>query len=62
MTFPESFAVFERYWLERPIAERFALQVSQRPQQTAVSDATATLSYAELDRAANRVARRLLAL
>ncbi|MCA6096340.1 amino acid adenylation domain-containing protein, partial [Streptomyces sp. SCA3-4] len=43
------------------LPERFAAQAARTPQAPAVTDGSLTLSYAELDAAANRLARHLTA-
>ena len=56
---PVSFAAHE---LEGSLVDRFERQVARVPHRVAVGDATRTLTYAELDREANRIARALLAV
>ncbi|RKG91961.1 non-ribosomal peptide synthetase [Corallococcus terminator] len=50
------------YPLDLSIVDAFAAQVALRPQAVAVSHGATTLTYAELDARANRVALRLRAL
>jgi amino acid adenylation domain-containing protein len=46
---------------ERPLHEQFAAQAAQWPEAIAVADATQRLSYGELDRRSNQLARELIA-
>lgn len=55
-----SFEPFARAELDRSIAERFEQQVRKHPNRQAVSSGAAALTYSELNRAANRVARAIL--
>ena len=55
-----AFERFERDDLERSIPARFERQAARAPGRLAVKMASQTLTYAELDRAANRVAHALL--
>jgi amino acid adenylation domain-containing protein len=48
--------------VERSLVDNFDRHVARVPDRVAVGDATRTLTYGELDRAANRVARALLAV
>src|SRR5262249_39777829 len=54
-------AAFRKEDIEQSIPERFEEQVRRHPERLAVSDGTERLSYAELNRAANRVAPAILA-
>jgi len=58
---PESFVPFERIAIEQSLARRFAEQVSKGPERVAVKVGTSRLTYAALDRQANRVAHAILA-
>jgi amino acid adenylation domain-containing protein len=55
------FIPFSRDQIEQSIPARFAQQVERHPHRIAVKSARYSLSYAELDRWANRVAHALLA-
>ncbi|HET8531301.1 MAG TPA: AMP-binding protein [Methylomirabilota bacterium] len=57
----EGFVPFERAAIEQSIPRRFAQQVEAGPDRLAVGFRSASLTYAELDRRANRVARAILA-
>jgi amino acid adenylation domain-containing protein len=57
----EGFVPFERAAIEQSIPQRFARQVAAGPDRLAVKLRSASLTYAELDRRANRVARAILA-
>jgi amino acid adenylation domain-containing protein len=57
----DRFHRFERSEIEQSIASRFAQQVQANPTKLAAACGGATLTYAELDRAANRIAHALLA-
>lgn len=50
------FTEFETAALERPISERFEQIVTRCPDRVAIKAATRALTYAELNRRANRVA------
>ena len=56
------FVPFERTEIEQSIAERFEKQVAKYPERMAVKSRSCRLTYDELNRAANRVARAILAL
>jgi acyl-CoA synthetase (AMP-forming)/AMP-acid ligase II len=55
------FVEFKREELEQSIAERFEQQVQKYPQRVAIKTAGTSVSYAELNHMANRVAHALLA-
>jgi amino acid adenylation domain-containing protein len=57
----EGFVPFERAAIEQSIPRRFAQQVAAGPDRLAVRFGSTSLTYAELDRWANRVARAILA-
>ena len=57
----EGFVPFERTAIEQSIPRRFARQVAAGPDRLAVKFRSASLTYAELDRRANQVARAILA-
>ncbi|MEP7124851.1 MAG: amino acid adenylation domain-containing protein [Byssovorax sp.] len=57
----KDFAPMERPAYEQTIHQRFEAQARAFPDRIAVSDGAATWTYAELNRKANRVARRLIA-
>lgn len=54
-----SSAEFDREEIERSIPERFEKQVAQHSQRIAIKTETETVTYAELNRAANRIARAI---
>jgi len=54
------FVPFGREWLDRSIPARFAYQVAQSPEQVAIKTTGEQLTYADLNRAANRLAHVLL--
>ena len=56
-----AFIPFPRAAVEQSIPARFEQQVSRYPDRPAVKTGSQTLTYAELNRAANRVARAILA-
>jgi non-ribosomal peptide synthetase component F len=58
----EGFVPFERTAIEQSIPRRFARQVAAGPDRLAVKFRSASLTYAELDRRANQVARAILNL
>jgi amino acid adenylation domain-containing protein len=53
---------FDARELDGSLVDRFERQVASGPDRVAVGDSTRTLTYAELDREANHIARALLAL
>ncbi len=53
---------FEAHEVDGSLVDRFERQVARVPHRVAVGDATRTLTYAELDREANRIASALLAV
>jgi len=55
------FTEFEKAALERSVPERFEQIVARYPDRIAIKTATHALTYAELNRRANRVARAILA-
>ncbi len=57
----EGFVPFERAAIEQSIPRRFAQQVAAGPDRLAVKLRSASLTYAELDRRADLVARAILA-
>ena len=57
----EGFVPFERAAIEQSIPRRFAQQVAAGPDRLAVKFRSTSLTYAELDRRADRVARAILA-
>ena len=57
----EGFVPFERSAIEQSIPCRFAGQVAAGPDRLAVKVGSASLTYADLDRRANQVARAILA-
>jgi amino acid adenylation domain-containing protein len=57
----ESFVEFKKEDIERSIPDRFERQVRQYPLRLAVKDRGKSLTYDELNRAANRVAHAILA-
>ena len=56
-----SFIEFKREAIEQSIPDRFEEQVRKYPERLAVKSKTQELSYEELNQAANRVARAVLA-
>src|SRR5262249_23263623 len=58
---PEEFVPFERAAVEQSLVRRFADQVTNGPGRFAVKAGASHLTYAELDRYANRVAHAILA-
>jgi amino acid adenylation domain-containing protein len=58
---PQGFVPFERLAIEQSLARRFAEQVSKGPERVAVKVGSSSLTYAALDRQANRVAHAILA-
>ena len=56
------FVRFETTEIEQSVCERFEKQVSKYPERMAVQSKNCQLTYDELNRAANRVARAILAL
>lgn len=56
-----SFVEFPKEEIERSIAERFERQAAKFPERLAVKSAGHALTYDELNRAANRLARAILA-
>jgi amino acid adenylation domain-containing protein len=58
---PEGFVPFERIAIEQSLARRFAEQVSKGPERVAVKVGLSSLTYAALDRQANRMAHAILA-
>ncbi len=58
---PAGFVLFERVAIEQSLARRFAEQVSKGPERVAVKVGPSHLTYAALDRQANRVAHAILA-
>jgi non-ribosomal peptide synthetase component F len=56
-----TFVEFPREAIERSIPERFEQQVRRHPDRLAVQSWRQALTYAELDRAANRISRAVLA-
>lgn len=56
-----SFIAFEAGEVEQSIPQRFAKQVAKHPDRIAVRDGRAEWTYAQLDQAANQVARALSA-
>ena len=54
------FTRFEQHEIEQSVAARFAHIVERHPDRPAVRDKGGQLTYSELDRAANRVARAIL--
>jgi amino acid adenylation domain-containing protein len=56
------FVPFERREIEQSISQRFEKQVSKHRERIAVKSRSCQLTYDELNRAANRVARAILAL
>jgi amino acid adenylation domain-containing protein len=56
------FVPFERTEIEQSISQRFEKQVSRHRERMAVKGRSCQLTYDELNRAANRVARAILAL
>ena len=61
LVFPETFVPRDRRWINQPLQAGFEFQASQRAEQHALVAEPASLTYHELNRAANQVARRLLA-
>jgi amino acid adenylation domain-containing protein len=59
---PLSFLPFPEEQAEQPIHRRFEAQVRLHPDRPAVSSERLSLSYAELNRLANRIARRIVEL
>jgi amino acid adenylation domain-containing protein len=59
---PDSFVRFERSAIEQSIAQRFEQQVKLYPHHLAVKTRQQQLTYAELDRAANRLANAILSI
>jgi len=53
---------FEAHEIDGSLVDRFERQVARGPDRVAVGDATRNLTYAELDREANRIAGALLAV
>ena len=58
---PSGFRPFERGAIESSVVRRFGEQLARGPERLAVKFGTASLSYAELDEQANRLARAVLA-
>ncbi len=58
---PAGFVPFERIAIEQSLARRFAEQASKGPERVAVKVGPSHLTYAALDRQANRVAHAILA-
>jgi amino acid adenylation domain-containing protein len=58
---PEEFVPFERAAVEQSLVRRFADQVTNGPERVAVKTGVSHLTYAELDRYANRIAHAILA-
>lgn len=56
-----AFIEFEKEEIEQSISQRFERQVTRYPDRLAVKTGSHQLTYAALDRAANRVARAVLA-
>ncbi|MDJ1181650.1 non-ribosomal peptide synthetase [Roseofilum casamattae] len=54
-----SFVEFKKEDIEQSVSDRFGQMVEQYPEKIAVKSRTATLTYAELDKASNRIARML---
>lgn len=61
LTPPRSgFIPFDRKWLARSLPDRFVHQVENSPDQVALKTENQTLTYADLNRAANRLAHALI--
>src|SRR5687768_14909411 len=56
-----SFVPFDRSEIEQSLSDRFEQQVRRRPDKLALKTTTQSLTYAQLNRAANRIAHAVLA-